>query len=148
MTNFENLSSVEQACINQARREDGKPPLGTFARGVQASAALQAVAQDFAPPPGGERRFEISIKDLQVPKPPEPFMPPPPSPTQEPRWTTPSEPQPSSFAESVAAITVSRLGRRARPKVATEPDPEPGSFREALVRAIKRRRPQWRQPSN
>jgi hypothetical protein len=157
MTNFENLSAAEQAAINQSRNETGKPLLG-FVKSVQASAGvLQAVAEDLGLPPGSERRFEISIKALQSPAPhPPPTLPQQPSPLQQPRWTEPQPPsnfvpdqEPSDFARSVAAITVTKLGRRGRPKVATEPeDPEPKTFAERLVRAIKRRRPQWRRPSD
>jgi hypothetical protein len=139
-------------------------PLGNFARGVQASAALKAVAEDLGVPVGGERRFEISIKDLQVPKPQEPTMPQQPSPRTEPRWTQPAEPQTlcssfvqnletSDFARSVTAAIADKLGhRRAKPKASPksepEPDPEPQTFAEKVAREIRRRRPGWRQPSN
>jgi hypothetical protein len=38
MTSISNLSRFELAAINQSRREEGKPPLGSFTRAVQATA--------------------------------------------------------------------------------------------------------------
>ena len=86
------VKPFELTTINRGQRRRGKPPLGSFARSVQASAGplLQAItAQDGFMAPSGEACFEISIKNLQVPKPQEPSTPPSPTPTQEPRWTTP-----------------------------------------------------------
>jgi hypothetical protein len=150
MTNFENLSSVEQACINQARREDGKPPLGTSLRRVQASAAnplLQAItAQDGFIAPGAEARFEVSIKNLNSASPAPPGTTPQTQPgaprpgAEPPRWTQPSEPPPpSSFAQSVTATIASRLGKRLRIKPQAGPVRAPQSFAEAVVEVIRRR---------
>jgi hypothetical protein len=57
-------------------------PAANYAKEVKAavhpaSFAQAIVAQDFAPAPGGERRFEISIRDLAAPAPPPAFTPPP-----------------------------------------------------------------------
>ena len=173
MTFFADLSLAQQDTINRSRALRGLPPLcayerveNPFERTVTASTdTLRAVAQEFAPQQvGGESRYELTIKTLSSPEPVKPpTLQPPPSPSQ-PRWTQPSsEPQsPSSssfvpepqglstFGQTVSAIAVTRLGKRARAKF-TKPEPEdpkPGSFAEKVARAIKRRRPQWRQPSN
>jgi hypothetical protein len=80
--------------VNAARSERGLPLLAFPLKNIQASAgglAPLVTAEDLAPPVGGERRFEISIKDLQVPAPQPSTMPSQPAP-EGPRWT---EPQPA-----------------------------------------------------
>jgi hypothetical protein len=47
-------------------------------------------------------------------------MPPSPTPTRDPRWTTPSEPQPSSFAADYVNSIVVRLGKKRFTKPSSE----------------------------
>jgi hypothetical protein len=155
MTPIASLSPFELAAINTARREEHKPPLGSL-RTVQDAKSLGTqhpykanavpfvqtiIGQDFAPPPGGERRFEISIKDLATAKPPPPGVGPAPSQPQEgPRWTQPQPPaQPSSFAQSVNAAITRNLGKRRYSKP-SEPAGEPSTFAEQLAAATRKRR--------
>jgi hypothetical protein len=115
-------------------------------------------AQDFAPPLGGERKFEISIKDVSTTPPPPPGVQPSQPPRQEPRWTQPSPepPPPSGFAAELTAAIASRLGhrlykRQSVPKEENEPDPD--TFAGQVALAIKRRRrgyappKPWSQPT-
>jgi hypothetical protein len=94
MTPITDLSPTELAAINMSRSERGLGPFGNPWQ-IQAKAApfwQSVVAQDFAPEPGGERRFEISIRDLGPERPPAPGLSPAEPSRQGPRWTTPSEP--------------------------------------------------------
>ena len=146
------LSPIELSAVNQGRVERGLPPLGSS---VQATAVpfLQTItAQDFAPPPGGERKFEISIRDVSVipPAPPGVGTPQPQPPTQQPRYTQPSEPPPSSFAAEVNAVIASRLGhrlykRQSLPKDEQEPE-DPSTFAGQVAIAIKRRKKGYANP--
>jgi hypothetical protein len=116
-----------------------------IAQGIDPFAARAVAAQDFAPPLGGERKFEISIRDVSTTPPPPPGVQPSQPPTQAPRWTQPSEPSPpSGFAAEVVNVIASRLGhrlykRQSVPKV-DEPEPDPDTFAGQLALAIKRRR--------
>jgi len=113
---------------------------------------LRAVTgQDFAPPAGGERKFEISIKDLSTAQPPPPGVTPSQPPKQEPRWTQPSEPpsSPASFAADYVAAVAVRLGhrlykRQSLPKEENESDPD--TFAGRVNIAIKRRRKGYAPP--
>jgi hypothetical protein len=71
----------------------------------------------------------------------------PPAPTQ-PRWTQPSEPQPSGFAAEVVNVIASRLGKRlySKPQREPEPEPDPNTFAGQVALAIKRRRRGYAQP--
>jgi hypothetical protein len=144
------LNEIELAAVNQARYEDGKPPLGSSLGRVQVSAGsplLQTItSQDFAPPASGSRKFQIEIKDLSSTEPPPPGTTPQTEPgaprpgAEPPRWTTPSEPsQPSSFAQSVTATIARRLGKRLRIKPQAESVRAPQSFAEAVAKEIRRR---------
>lgn len=107
-------------------------------------------AQDFAPAPGGERKFEISIKDVSVipPAPPGVGTPPQP-PTQAPRYTQPSPTQPSSFAQDYVNAIATKLGHRMYRRQSVpkqEPEPDPNTFAGQVALAIQRRRKGYPNP--
>jgi hypothetical protein len=129
-----------------------------IAQGIDPFAARAITAQDFAPPLGDERKFEISIKDVSTTPPPPPGVQPPSQPPRyEPRWTQPSEPPPpSGVAAEVVNVIASRLGHRLYKRQSVpkeEPEPDPDTFAGQLAIAIKRRRrgyappKPWSQPA-
>jgi hypothetical protein len=101
------LTQTELNAVNQGRFERGLPPLRSFARGVQANAALGAVAQDFAPQSSNFAQNVRAAIARQL---------------GHRAYTKPTEPEgePSTFAEQLAAATRKRRRGYLRPTKTTK----------------------------
>ena len=100
------LNSTELAAVNQARTERGLPPLGAYARAIQASAAYRAPSHE--PPPSGFAQevvnaIAVRLGNRACRKPPEPEK-------SEPA------PDPSTFAGQLAIAIKRRRKGYAAPK--------------------------------